>query len=68
MTSARIAETAAALAATFGLAAASWVVAVRQMSEMDMGVSIELGPLASFVALWVTMMATMMLPGRPRPS
>jgi hypothetical protein len=63
MTSARIAETAAALAATFGLAAASWVVAVRQMSEMDMGVSTELGPLASFVALWVTMMATMMLPG-----
>jgi predicted metal-binding membrane protein len=63
MTSARIAATAAALAATLGLAAASWVVAVRQMTGMDMGVATELGSFAFFVALWVTMMAAMMLPG-----
>jgi predicted metal-binding membrane protein len=63
MTSARAAATAAALAATLGLAAASWVVAVRQMTGMDMGVGTELGSFAFFVALWVTMMAAMMLPG-----
>ena len=39
MTSARTAATAAALTATLGLAAASWVVAVRQMNGMDMGVA-----------------------------
>jgi predicted metal-binding membrane protein len=54
---------AAALVATLGLAAASWVVAVRQMNGMDMGVATELGSLGSFLALWVSMMAAMMLPG-----
>ena len=63
MTSARTATTAAALTATLGLAAASWVVAVRQMNGMDMGVATRLGSFASFVALWVVMMAAMMLPG-----
>jgi predicted metal-binding membrane protein len=63
MTSARTAATAAALAATLGLATAAWVVAVRQMKGMDMGVATELGSFAFFVALWVTMMAAMMLPG-----
>jgi predicted metal-binding membrane protein len=63
MTSARTIQTATALTATLGLAAASWVVAVPQMIGMDMGVATELGPLASFVALWVAMMAAMMLPG-----
>jgi predicted metal-binding membrane protein len=53
----------AALTATLGLAAASWVVAVRQMHGMDMGVATELGSLAFFVPLWVWMMAAMMLPG-----
>ena len=43
--------------------AASWVVAVRQMSGMDMGVATRLGSFAFFVALWVSMMAAMMLPG-----
>ena len=61
--SAGTAATAAALAATLGLAAASWVVAVRQMDGMNMGVATELGSLPSFVAVWVTMMAAMMLPG-----
>jgi predicted metal-binding membrane protein len=56
--------TAAALTATLGLAAASWVVAIRQMNgTMDMGVATRLGSFASFVALWVPMMAAMMLPG-----
>ena len=63
MTSARTAATAAALTATLGLAAASWVVAVRQMNGMDMGVATRLGSFAFFVALWVLMMAAMMLPG-----
>jgi predicted metal-binding membrane protein len=57
---------AAALTVTLGLAAASWVVAVRQMNGMpgmDMGVATQLGSFPSFVALWVAMMAAMMLPG-----
>src|SRR2546426_2100252 len=54
--------TAAVLAGTLGLAAASWVVAIRQMSGMDMGVATELGSFAFFVAVWVPMMAAMMLP------
>ncbi len=53
----------AALTATLGLAAAAWVVAVRQMNGMDMGVATPLGSFAFFVALWVSMMAAMMLPG-----
>jgi predicted metal-binding membrane protein len=63
MTSARTATTAAALAATLGLAAASWVVTVRQMSGMDMGAATRLGSFGFFVAVWVWMMAAMMLPG-----
>ena len=57
------AATAAALALTLGLAAVSWVLAVRQMSGMDMGVATRLGSFAFFAAVWVTMMAAMMLPG-----
>lgn len=53
----------AVLAATLGLAAAAWVIAVRQMNGMDMGVATRLGSFAFFVALWVSMMAAMMLPG-----
>ena len=63
MTRARTAPTAVALTATLGLAAAAWVVAVRQMNGMDMGVATHLGSFAFFVALWVSMMAAMMLPG-----
>jgi predicted metal-binding membrane protein len=62
-TSTRTAATAAALTATLGFAAASWVVAVQQMNGMDMGVATQLGSFAFFVALWVSMMAAMMLPG-----
>jgi predicted metal-binding membrane protein len=63
MTSARAPVTAAALTATLGLAAVSWVVAVRQMNGMDMGAQTRLGSFAFFVGLWVWMMAAMMLPG-----
>ena len=59
----RTAATATALTATLGLAAAAWVVAVRQMNGMDMGAAIQLGSFAFFVAVWVSMMAAMMLPG-----
>ena len=48
---------------TLGLAAAFWVVAVRQMNGMDMGVATRLGSFEVFLALWVSMMAAMMLPG-----
>jgi predicted metal-binding membrane protein len=51
-----------ALTATLGLAAASWVVAVRQMNGMNMGVATTLGSFAFFVAVWMSMMAAMMLP------
>jgi predicted metal-binding membrane protein len=63
MTGARTAATTAVLSATLGLAAASWIVAGRQMDGMDMGVATDLGSFAFFVAAWVPMMAAMMLPG-----
>src|SRR5438067_2601558 len=62
-TRAGAAVTATALTATLGVAAAAWVVAVRQMNGMDMGVATRLGSFAFFVALWVAMMAATMLPG-----
>ena len=43
--------------------AACWVVAVREMSGMDMGVATRLGSFAFFGVLWISMMAAMMLPG-----
>jgi predicted metal-binding membrane protein len=52
---------AAVALATLGLAAASWVLAIRQMDEM--GRVAGLGSLAFFAGLWVSMMAAMMLPG-----
>ncbi len=48
---------------TLGLAAAAWAVAVPQMGGMNMGVATQLGSFGVFVALWVPMMAAMMLPG-----
>jgi predicted metal-binding membrane protein len=52
-----------AVIVTLALAAASWLVTVHQMRGMDMGVSTDLGSFAFFVAVWVPMMAAMMLPG-----
>ena len=57
------AATAAALAGTLGLAAACWVIAAWQMRGMDMGTATQLGSFAPFIAVWVVMMAAMMLPG-----
>jgi predicted metal-binding membrane protein len=62
-TTARTTATATALTATLGLAAAAWIVAIRLMNGMDMGVATQLGSFAFFVAVWVSMMAAMMLPG-----
>jgi predicted metal-binding membrane protein len=46
---------------TLAVAAASWVLAIRQMDEM--GKVAGLGSFAFFAGLWVSMMAAMMLPG-----
>jgi predicted metal-binding membrane protein len=51
------------LAATLGLAAACWAVAAWLMAGMDMGVATRPGAFGFFAAVWVTMMAAMMLPG-----
>jgi len=60
---AKTGTTAAALTATLGVAAASWSIAVWQMHGMDMGAATRLGSFAFFIAVWVVMMAAMMLPG-----
>ncbi len=52
-----------AAALTLAAATAAWVVAVRQMRGMDMGVETELGSFAFFASVWVAMMVAMMLPG-----
>jgi len=52
-----------AVAATIGLAAACWPVSARLMDGMDMGIATRPGPLGFFAAVWMTMMAAMMLPG-----
>src|SRR4030081_2195321 len=62
MTSSRTVATTSALTATLGFAAASWVVAVRQMNGMDMGAQTRLGSFGFFIGVWVSMMAAMMLP------
>ena len=68
VTGAGTAETAvltatAVLIATLGLAAACWGIAVWLMNGMDMGVATRPGSFWFFTAVWVTMMAAMMLPG-----
>ena len=50
-------------AATLGLAALGWIVALRRMDGMDMGTMAELGSFASFLPTWIAMVAAMMLPG-----
>ena len=55
--------TAAALAVTIGIAVGCWIVSVSQMNRMNMGVATRLGSVAFFAALWIPMMAAMMLPG-----
>ena len=52
-----------AVIGTLALAAAAWVVAIRQMQGMDMGTATELGSASFFLGAWAAMMAAMMLPG-----
>jgi predicted metal-binding membrane protein len=59
MTSTRPAQ----LIVVLGLAEACWVLVLRQMRGMDMGTATELGSLGFFAAVWVPMIAAMMLPG-----
>jgi predicted metal-binding membrane protein len=54
---------AAAVTATLGLAVIAWIVSISRMTGMNMGVATKLGSFASFAALWLAMMAAMMLPG-----
>ena len=54
---------AAALAATVGVGAAGWALAVPRMRGMDMGTATTLGSFPFFLSLWIPMMAAMMLPG-----
>jgi predicted metal-binding membrane protein len=58
----RTAMTTAALALTLGLAAAAWIVTVREMAGMDMSGTTSHGPFVSFLGFWTVMMAAMMLP------
>jgi predicted metal-binding membrane protein len=52
-----------AVTSILAVAAACWVVSIRQMDGMDMGVASQLGSFDFFVLLWAAMMAAMMLPG-----
>ena len=63
VTRATPAAMAAALTGTLGLAAGCWGIAVWQMYGMDMGTATRLGSFGFFIAVWVVMMAAMMLPG-----
>lgn len=56
-------DTAVALAATVGLAAAAWILTIERMRGMDIGVATRLGTFPYFLSMWVPMMAAMMLPG-----
>jgi predicted metal-binding membrane protein len=46
----------------FAGAVAAWVVTVDRMRGMDAGPGTDLGGLGSYLGIWVTMMAAMMLP------
>jgi len=50
------AATAAALPGALGLAAACWVIAVRQMHGMDIETVTRLGSFGAFIAVWAAMM------------
>jgi predicted metal-binding membrane protein len=59
----RAAAPAIALAVALGLAGACWAASAWLIHGMDMGVATRPGPFGPFAAVWVTMMAAMMLPG-----
>src|SRR6266498_1525669 len=45
-----------------GAALVSWLITVERMRGMDAGPGTDLGGLGWFLGIWVTMMASMMLP------
>jgi predicted metal-binding membrane protein len=47
---------------TVALAATGWLASLWQMRGMDMGAATSLGSPASFIGIWTSMMAAMMLP------
>lgn len=47
---------------TVALAAACWLASLWQMRGMDMGAATSLGSPASFIGIWMSMTAAMMLP------
>ena len=47
---------------TVALAAACWLASMWQMRGMDMGAATSLGSPASFIGIWMSMTAAMMLP------
>ena len=51
-----------AVAGLLAVALATWVVTIERMRGMDAGPGTDLGGLAWFVGVWVTMTAAMMLP------
>lgn len=51
------------VASTLAVTVTCWVVALRLMRGMDMGVATRLGSFGAFAAVWVSMMGAMMLPG-----
>lgn len=63
MTNTRTLPVALALAATLGLAALCWGFMAQTMGDMQMGPAASPGPFPAFIAMWITMMAAMMLPG-----
>jgi len=63
VTGAGAVDMAPVLTVTLGLSAACWVIAAWLMDGMDMGVATRPGSFWFFAAVWVTMMAAMMLPG-----
>jgi predicted metal-binding membrane protein len=56
------ARQAAVLAALAGVAVLGWVTAGDRMAGMDEGPGTDVGPLASYVSLWVVMIGAMMIP------
>jgi predicted metal-binding membrane protein len=50
------------VAALLAGALIAWIVTVQRMRGMDAGPGTDLGPLAWYLGIWVTMMAAMMLP------
>jgi len=63
MMNTKTAAIAAVLTMTVSIITASWIISIRLMNGMDMGVATRLGTFVSFILMWVVMMAAMMLPG-----